>query len=102
MKKLLPLKTCLLSVVLLLCATGMQANKIISVTEFGLTPNSRINAVPYVQKAIEACKQHPGSMLIFPKGRYDFWAQHAVEKDYYETNTYDINPKILAVFPLDM
>ena len=35
--------------------------------------------------------------LVFPKGRYDFWAQHAIEKDYHETNTYDVNPKILAV-----
>jgi len=50
-----------------------------------------------VQKAIKVCKEHPGSTLVFPKGRYDFWAQHAIEKEYHETNTYDVNPKILAV-----
>ena len=83
--------------VLLLCTNSISASKIISVSDFGLKPDSRINSVPFIQKAIEACRQHPGSTLVFPKGRYDFWAQHAIEKDYHETNTYDINPKILAV-----
>ena len=86
MKNLLPLKS-LLSFALLVCSTNISANKIISVSDFGLKPDSRINAVPFVQKAINACKQHPGSTLVFPKGRYDFWAQHAIERDYHETNT---------------
>lgn len=96
MKTLLSFKA-LLSFALLIGATSLSANKIISVTDFGLKPNSRINAVPFVQKAINACKQHPGATLVFPKGRYDFWAQHSIERDYHETNTYDVNPKILAV-----
>ena len=84
MRTFLSLKTCLLSA-LLLCVNSIAASKIISVSDFGLKPDSRINAVPFIQKAIDACKQHPGSTLVFPKGRYDFWAQHAIEKDYYET-----------------
>lgn len=83
--------------VFLLCTTCVSAGKIISISDFGLKPDSRINAVPFVQKAINACKENPGATLVFPKGRYDFWAQHAIERDYYETNTYDVNPKILAV-----
>lgn len=74
-----------------------QPVKVVSVNDFGLRPNSRINAVPYVQKALEVCRKHPGSILKFPKGRYDFWAAHAVEREYYETNTYDNNPKTLAI-----
>lgn len=96
MKRLLSLKSSLLTL-LVLCSASISANKIISVSDFGLRPNSRINAVPYVQKAIKACKEHPGATLVFPKGRYDFWAQHAIEREYHETNTYDVNPKILAV-----
>lgn len=79
MRTFLSLKTCLLSA-LLLCVNSIAASKIISVSDFGLKPDSRINAVPFIQKAIDACKQHPGSTLVFPKGRYDFWAQHAIEK----------------------
>lgn len=96
MKTFRPLKTCLLSA-FLLCVTSIYADNIISVSDFGLEPNSRANAVPFVQKAIKACRQQPGSTLFFPKGRYDFWAQHAIERNYSETNTYDVNPKILAV-----
>ena len=72
MRTFLSLKTCLLSA-LLLCVNSIAASKIISVSDFGLKPDSRINAVPFIQKAIDACKQHPGSTLVFPKGRYDFW-----------------------------
>ena len=79
MRTFLSLKTCLLSA-LLLCVNSIAASKIISVSDFGLKPDSRINAVPFIQKAIDACKQHPGSTLVFPKGRYDFWAQHAITK----------------------
>ena len=56
--------------VLLLCTNSISASKIISVSDFGLKPDSRINSVPFIQKAIEACRQHPGSTLVFPKGRY--------------------------------
>ena len=69
MRTFLSLKTCLLSA-LLLCANSISASKIISVSDFGLKPDSRINAVPFIQKAIDACKQYPGSTLVFPKGRY--------------------------------
>lgn len=96
MKTPLTLKTGLLAI-FLICTVSVSANKTISVADFGLKPDSRINAVPFVQKAIKACKENPGSTLLFPKGRYDFWSQHATEKEYHETNTYDVNPKILAV-----
>ena len=46
MKNLLPLKS-LLSFALLVCSTNISANKIISVSDFGLKPDSRINAVPF-------------------------------------------------------
>ena len=39
----------------------------------------------------------PAPRLSFPRGDMTFWAQHAIERDYHETNTYDVNPKILAV-----
>ena len=76
---------------------SLHAADTIRIADFGLKPDSRINAVPYIQKAIEAAAKNPGATLVFEKGRYDFWAQHATEREYHETNTYDINPKILAV-----
>jgi hypothetical protein len=69
----------------------------IFVTDFGLRPDSRENAVPYVQKALEACKEKPRPVLFFPEGRYDFWPHHCIERELFEGATDDINPKRLAI-----
>ena len=61
------------------------ADTVISVADFGLKPDTRENAVAYVQKAIEACRGKEPVTLVFPEGRYDFWPQYAHEKNYYET-----------------
>jgi hypothetical protein len=35
--------------------------------------------------------------IVFPKGRYDFYPDSNYLRNYYETNTYDVNPKRLAI-----
>ena len=65
----------------------VAAQDTIRITNFGGSPNSRINAVPAVKKALEACKGKAQPVLVFPKGRYDFWPQYAEERLYYESNT---------------
>ncbi|MCW3120041.1 MAG: alpha,3-galactosidase, partial [Chitinophagaceae bacterium] len=75
---------------LLLLAVG---NDTIMVKQFGLLPDTRENAVRAVQLALELCKTKERPVLVFPKGRYDFWPQYSVEKEYYESNTTAINPK---------
>jgi len=72
--------------------------RIVSVTDFGAEPGSRKNAVPAVQRALDACRRLDKPTLVFPKGRYDFWPQDAVEKVYFESNTTANNPKRLAIF----
>lgn len=73
------------------------AQEVVSMEKFGLRPDSRENATPYVRKALDACKGKTDVILSFPKGRYDFWPHHCVERDYYESNTTDNNPKRLAI-----
>lgn len=75
---------------ILFCATCFCQDTI-SVTQFGCQPGSRENAVPFVAKAIELCKSKVHAVLVFPKGRYDFWPQYCAEKQYYESNT-DVIP----------
>lgn len=65
----------------------------IRITDFGIKPNSRVNVVPAVQAALKACSEKSNPVLVFPKGRYDFWPQHAIQKVYYESNTTPNNPK---------
>ena len=87
-------KISFLFLILACMATHAQT---ISVADFGLEPDTRENAVPYVQKAIETCRKANSPILVFPAGRYDFWPQHCVEREYFESNTNDVNPKRLAI-----
>ena len=69
----------------------------IYISQFGAFAGSRLNVIPAVIKALEQCKGKENVVLVFPKGRYDFWPQYCIEKDYYESNTTDNNPKRLAI-----
>ncbi|MES1221154.1 MAG: alpha-1,3-galactosidase B, partial [Bacteroidota bacterium] len=73
--------------------TSAADNDTITVKQFGLLPDTRENAVKFVQQALELCKTKEHPVLTFPKGRYDFWPQYSIEKEYYESNTTTINPK---------
>ena len=70
----------------------------VRVTDFGAQPDSRRNAVVAVQRALEACRKVDHPVLVFPAGRYDFWPQGCVERDYFESNTTANNPKRLGIF----
>ena len=58
----------------LLCATiNTFSQKEIRVTDYMYEPGSRKNVIPALTKALDECKKHETSVIIFPKGRYDFW-----------------------------
>ncbi|WP_018613944.1 alpha-1,3-galactosidase-related protein [Segetibacter koreensis] len=63
----------------------------VRITDYGYVAGSRVNVVPYVLKALNDCKTKKAAVLVFPKGRYDFWPQYVTEKLYYESNT-DVIP----------
>jgi len=84
---------------LLVVAGGFEAwAGEVRVTDFEAQPDSRRNSVVAVQRALEACRNVDHPVLVFPTGRYDFWPQGCVEKDYFESNTTANNPKRLGVF----
>ncbi|MBK7651844.1 MAG: hypothetical protein IPJ20_15475 [Flammeovirgaceae bacterium] len=49
-----------------------------------------------INKLIENLNDEPAT-IVFPKGRYDFYPDSSYFKTYFETNTYDVNPKRLAI-----
>ncbi len=63
----------------------------INITAYGVQPDSHRNATPAFIKAIENAK--PGSVIRFPKGRYDFWPADAKKMQLYVSNNSDVNPK---------
>lgn len=59
---------------LLLVSVQIMAQKVVSITDFGVIPNSSANVLPAVKQALASCKNEPNVILDFPQGRYDFWA----------------------------
>lgn len=89
----------ILSLILLLnVLLSAQKFDTVLVTKYGLQPDSRRNAVLAVKAALKECRNKKNPILIFPKGRYDFWPQHSDEKDYYESNTDVTNPRRCPFF----
>ncbi|MBV5312734.1 MAG: right-handed parallel beta-helix repeat-containing protein [Prolixibacteraceae bacterium] len=70
---------------------------VVRVADYGLKPDSKENAIPAIIKAIEECRKHPGSILHFEKGRYDFRIDTTHTREYYESNTTNDGPKNLAI-----
>lgn len=56
-----------------LSAAGVNPDSVLTITDFGASPDSRKSANLAVQKAISKAKEQGGGTIIFPKGRYDFF-----------------------------
>ncbi|RUA10267.1 MAG: alpha-1,3-galactosidase B [Flavobacteriia bacterium] len=74
-----------------------SAENIIDVSQRGILPDTGENITVQINRLIEGLNDEPVT-IRFPKGRYDFYPDSAYMKVYFETNTYDVNPKKLAVF----
>lgn len=74
---------------LLLYALSLSAQQkdVVYVSDFGVKPYTYENCVEKLQLAIKACKERNARTLVFEKGRYDFWPEGAVRKEYFITNT---------------
>ncbi len=74
---------------LLVIASNFTAHgqRVISVTDFGVKPNSFENASPGICKAIEVCKSSHEVTLLLPSGRIDLWPEGAVKRELYISNS---------------
>lgn len=77
----------LAAVLLPLGAGAAEAQDTLHVSEFGIRPYTYENSVPAMRKAIEACRERGARVLAFEPGRYDFWPEGAVRKEYFVSNT---------------
>lgn len=71
----------------LLLVTFRANAQIISVGDYGTQPNSFADATVAVQKVITAAGKLKNAVISFPRGRYDFWPDSAIETRYYISNT---------------
>jgi len=71
--------------------TQLMSQTIISITSYGLHPNTGESAVPYIKKALADIKTKSGNItLSFPKGKYIFEAPIAYGSNEFESTGFDI------------
>ncbi|TRX71237.1 right-handed parallel beta-helix repeat-containing protein [Carboxylicivirga sp. M1479] len=70
--------------------------KTINVQDYGIEANTKQCITSDINKLIESLGDEAVE-IVFPKGRYDFYPDSNYLRPYYETNTYDVNPKRLAI-----
>ena len=94
----------LISLLLILSIVSCQkeeTTKVINVGDYGIKPNTKQSITAQINQLIEEIEAIEGNgkktIIIFPKGRYDFYPDSNYLRPYYETNTHDINPKRLAI-----
>lgn len=79
------------------CQTEMPT-KVIHVGEYGIKPNTKQSITAQINHLIDEIDDNgKETIIVFPKGRYDFYPDSNYLRPYYETNTYDVNPKRLAI-----
>ncbi|MDO4163818.1 MAG: right-handed parallel beta-helix repeat-containing protein [Bacteroides sp.] len=83
------MRNLILTLFSLLPLLPMQANRrdTLYARDFGLVPYRYTNMTVPMQQALKACKEQGVQVLVFDKGRYDFWPEGAVRKEYFITNT---------------
>lgn len=64
-----------------------DTGNIVSLTDFGVKPNSFENASAGVKKAIEFCKVKSAHTLVLPGGRIDLWPENANKQELYISNS---------------
>ena len=74
---------------------------LINVADHGIMPNTGKSVTAEVNRLIESIDGSKSVKIVFPKGRYDFRPSKEWQKEYFESNTFDNNPKNLAVFLKD-
>lgn len=81
------IKIAALLLVVLFAGIVSKAQQVINVSDYGAVANSFADATPALQKAIAAVHSDGPVVLRFSQGRYDFWRQQALERNYYISNT---------------
>jgi outer membrane protein assembly factor BamD (BamD/ComL family) len=69
----------------------------LTLTDFGVFPDSGQDAVPALARALEPCAGAAESLLIIPPGKYDLFPDHAARVHYGMSNTEPINPRTVAL-----
>lgn len=79
------------------CTTGNTYN----LSAYGLSPDNAQNSSSLMAKALQeiapSTAKSDSTLIILPKGRYDFYPEGASEREYYISNHDQDNPKLVGL-----
>ena len=91
------MKRLFLFITILLVILPGNAQKRVYGSSYGLIPDTGVDATPAFKKLLEAVKEEEEATIIITAGKYDFYEEGATQKEYYQSNTTDENPKNLSI-----
>jgi hypothetical protein len=89
--------------ILTLVSTGIVSCGaiVIDVSRFGLQPDLGQDSVVAVRNALAKAREESGKgnavRLVFPKGRYDFFAEDSENREYFESNSYARDTRVCPI-----
>ncbi|WP_316793656.1 hypothetical protein [Pedobacter frigoris] len=85
----------------LFAQSSVKIVKIYKLTSYGIKPNTGENITPLLSSALQKIKSktsgYEGVVIQFEKGRYDFYPEGAVKREYYISNHDQDNPKTVGI-----
>lgn len=83
---------------LLFFSCSIYSQDTINIKKYGLFPNSKQNAIPFINKCLSDIKGNKNPIIIFfEEGRYDFWPEGSKEEKLNISNTTAIEKVRLAL-----
>jgi len=78
---------CLLIIVFAGFISSSEAQEVVKLSDWGVTPNTFANSSPQFRAAIESCRGKTDVVLKLPGGRIDLWPEGAFKEELYISNT---------------
>jgi len=95
-------RTIFLLVSLFCLLITVQAQDVVYAGLYGVIPDTGNDMTLPFQNLLQAVQSKESVTIILSAGRYDFYEENAIHKEYYESNTTNRNPKNLAILFEDM
>lgn len=79
-----------------LAASEVSDTTYIFLKDYGLKKTKDKDCVKYINKALSEINDDKPKVLVFTRGTYHFYPEKCQTREYFESNTTDINPKVCA------
>lgn len=76
--------------------TAQADTSFIYLKDFGLEKTRKKDCVPIINEALKTVTGNQPKVIIFPRGEFHFYPEQTQKRNYFESNTTDMNPRNCA------